>query len=231
VGGDGPDAAGRLDRLEMGTTGFVPGWTRIGYPKLSGYAWYRLRVRVPNSGQTLWLKMPESFDDAYEVYANGQFVGRFGDFHPNHVTFYVDQPLSFALPATPPDGEIELALRFYMTPVTRFSTPDAGGMHGPPMLGLATTVRMMQAAGKDILFHVRFGSFLQVLIYLLVAPLALWAWLYSRQERAWLWLFLFIMLGIASLAIDLLATESTLISVGTLRFWDIPLGIFGVLCW
>jgi Stage II sporulation protein E (SpoIIE) len=214
--------------LEMGTTGFVPGWTRRGYRELSGYAWYRLRVRVTNPGQPLWLKMPDSFDDAYEVYANGQFIGRFGDFRQNHVTIYIDQPLSFALPALPPDGEIELALRVYMTPVTQFSTPDAGGMHGPPMLGLASTVRMMQAAGKDVLLHVKFGNFLQVLICLLVAPLALWAWLYSRRERAWLWLFLCIVIIIAAQAINLLSTESTLISVGASIFWDILLSMFGV---
>ena len=63
--------AGPVD-LMLGTTGYVPGWTRKGYPKLSGYAWYRMRVRVMNSGQPLWLKMPDDFDDAFELYANGQ---------------------------------------------------------------------------------------------------------------------------------------------------------------
>jgi Stage II sporulation protein E (SpoIIE) len=214
--------------LELGTTGFVPGWTRKGYPELSGYAWYRLRVRVTNPGQPIWLKMPDSFDDAYEVYANGQFIGHFGDFRRNHVTIYVDQPLSFALPASPSNGEIELALRFYMSPATQFSSPDVGGMHGPPMLGLAATVRMMQVAGKDVLLHVKFGEFLQMLIYLLVAPLALWAWLYSRRERAWLWLFLLIVLAIALLSIDILTTESTLISVVAGVFWNFPLAMFAL---
>lgn len=63
-----------------GTPGFVPGWTARGYPNLQGYAWYRMRVRVTGSGEQLWLKMPNDFDDGYQVYANGSYVGQFGDF-------------------------------------------------------------------------------------------------------------------------------------------------------
>lgn len=219
--------AGAVD-LQLGTTGFVPGWTRKGYPGLSGFAWYRLRVRVTNPGQPLWLKMPNSFDDAYQLYANGQFVGQFGNFGPHHVAIYIDQPRSFALPATPPDGQIEIALRFYLSAVTRFTSPDAGGMHAPPMLGLATTVRMIQMSGNDVLLRTQLGSLLQVLVYLLVAPLVLWAWLYSQRERTWLWLFLGIVMTIASVVLSMLLSGSTLLSVGFCYFWLNILGAFGL---
>ena len=65
--------AGSVDLL-LGTSGYVPGWTSTGYPNLSGYAWYRLRVHVTDPTQPLWLKMPNNFDDAYQVYANGRFL-------------------------------------------------------------------------------------------------------------------------------------------------------------
>ena len=71
--------AGATD-LILGTSGYVPGWTQKGYPNLSGYAWYRLRLRVTNASQPLWLKMPHDFDDVYQVYANGQRIGQFGGF-------------------------------------------------------------------------------------------------------------------------------------------------------
>ena len=77
--------AGAMD-LMNGTTGFVPGWTQKGYPDLSGYAWYRLRLRVQNADQPLWLKMPNDFDDAYQVYANGRYVGKYGGFSGKNVT-------------------------------------------------------------------------------------------------------------------------------------------------
>lgn len=219
---------GSVDLL-LGTTGFVPGWTRKGYPKLSGYAWYRLRVRVTDPGQPLWLKMPEDVDDAYEVYANGQLIGHFGDFHRNSVTLYYTRPLSFAVPASRPDGAIELALRFYMSATTQFTDPDAGGIHEPPMLGLATTVQLMQASGQDAILRALFGTFLEMLIYLLVAPLAVWAWFYNRRERAWLWLFLVIAVEIAADALFLFTAESTLMSVGTNYFWRIALSAFQTL--
>jgi hypothetical protein len=37
--------AGSVD-LYSGVAGYLPGWARRGYPDLSGYAWYRLRVKT-----------------------------------------------------------------------------------------------------------------------------------------------------------------------------------------
>jgi hypothetical protein len=176
--------------LITGTTGFVPGWTKRGYPDLSGYAWYRLRMKVADPGQPLWLKMPINFDDAYQVYANGQYAGQFGGFSGKHVTLYYSEPASFALPSPGPDGFIVLALRFYMSPSTQFSNPDVGGMHATPALGMASTVRLLQSEDVDANLHRNFSLMLREFLFLLVAPLALWAWLKNREERAWLWLFL-----------------------------------------
>lgn len=55
--------AGAVD-MQFGTKGFLPGWTQKGFPNLSGYAWYRMRLRVADNGEPLWLKMPVDFDDA-----------------------------------------------------------------------------------------------------------------------------------------------------------------------
>jgi len=181
--------AGAVDMI-FGTSGYVPGWTRKGYPQLSGYAWYRLRVRVANPGQALWLKMPDNFDDAFQLYTDGRFVGQFGGFSPGHVTEYFTEPISFALPPPGPSGTILVALRFHMDPFTALSNPDVGGMHGPPEVGLASTVLLMQAAGKDALLKSLFSGLLIALLDLLLAPLALWAWFYNRRSRVWLWLFL-----------------------------------------
>jgi hypothetical protein len=186
--------AGSVD-LSVGIAGFVPGWTARGYPGLSGYAWYRLRLRVtgqdhPLGGQPLSLKMPLNVDDAYQVYANGHYVGQFGGFSARRVRLYLSRPLSFPLPAPGPDGEIEVAVRFYMSAATQFDSPDVGGMHTPPALGLASTVHLLQAADDDANLHVFFGTLLRTFLFLLIAPLALWAWLRNRRERMYLWLFL-----------------------------------------
>lgn len=205
--------AGSVD-LMFGTSGFVPGWTSRGYPHLSGYAWYRLRLRVANPGQPLWLKMPDDFDDAFQLFANGRYMGQFGGFSHGRVAMYVSQPVSFALPTPGPDGSLVLALRFYMSPATELMDPDAGGMHGPPVLGLASTVKLMQASDRDGLLRLHFSNCLMAFLSLLVAPLALWAWLYNRTAPVWLWLFL--ALG-WSLALELNTVLASLTHVLSLR--------------
>ncbi|MGA8743368.1 MAG: PP2C family protein-serine/threonine phosphatase [Terracidiphilus sp.] len=204
--------SGSVD-LVRGTAGFVPGWTRRGYPDLSGYAWYRLRVRVTDPGEPLWLKMPEDFDDAYQVYANGRYVGQFGQFSTDHVNLYASLPASFPLASPGPEGEIELAVRFYMSPSTRFTDPDVGGMHQPPALGLASTVHLLQATENDANLHSWFGDILRALFFLLAAPLALWAWLQNNRDRTYLWLFLALASSIVRIFVGALAGLSTALTI------------------
>lgn len=181
--------AGAID-LSTGQSSFVPGWTKRGYPDLSGYAWYRLRVKVKDPGEQLWLKMPQSFDDAYQVFANGKYAGQFGRFSEDGVQVYYERPFSFPLPPPSENGTIEIAVRFYMSPATPLTNPDSGGLHAPPALGLAGSVGMLQAADNDRALHLQFGPLLQVLLFLLVAPLAVWAWLRDRHDPTFLWLLL-----------------------------------------
>jgi hypothetical protein len=156
-------------------------------------------------------------------------VGQYGLFSGNHVTLYYSEPASFALPAPGPDGEIDLAVRFYMSGATFFNGPDVGGMHGAPAMGLASTVHLLQTADSDAFSHSLFGVLMQAFLFILVAPLALWAWLYNRRERAWLWLFLALVWSllnqfftvVASLTTEMSIADSTLLSVLFLPFWAI----------
>jgi hypothetical protein len=206
--------AGAMDPMN-GTTGYVPGWTQTGYPDLSGYAWYRLRLRVKNADQPLWLKMPNDIDDAYQVFANGRYVGQYGRFSGKHVTLYYSEPASFALPSPGPDGELDVAVRFYMGGATFFGVPDAGGMHEAPGLGLASTIRLLQTADYDALVHSDFGLLLQMFLFILVAPLALWAWLYNRHDRTWMWLFLALAWSVFNGTWNVLAALTTTFSIAT----------------
>jgi hypothetical protein len=205
--------AGSVDPA-YGTSGFVPGWTMQGFPRLDGYAWYRLRLRVSDPGQQLWLKMPNDVDDVYQVYANGQYVGQFGRFAPSGVTVYSARTFSFPLPSVPPSGEIELAMRFYMTSGTRFQSADAGGMHQPPVLGLGPTVQLLQAAEDDANLHYYLGAILWSILYFVVAPLALWAWMKNREERGYFWLFLALAIAPGRMAVLLLGNLASRISLG-----------------
>jgi hypothetical protein len=196
-----------------GTPGFVPGWTKQGFPNLYGYAWYRLRLRIKDSGQRLWLKMPNDIDDAYQIYVNGHYVGAFGEFSTHEVQPYSARSISFPLPPVGPDGTLELAFRFYMTGGTFFQSSDAGGMHQPPAIGLASTIHLLQASDDDANLHYYLGTLFQSILFLLIAPLALWAWLKNRRDRSYLWLFialLFPLLRIFNIAMLDLSSAMTL---------------------
>ncbi len=199
--------------IQYGTAGFVPGWTRRGYPKLNGYAWYRLRLRIINPGEPLWLKMPLDFDDAYQLYANGRYVGQFGKFSANGVALYYSRAASYPLPPPDPDGNIVLAVRFYMSTATQFLGPDVGGMHAPPVLGLASTVHLLQTAEDAANVESFFGPIFQSFLFLLVSPLALWAWLRTQHERAWLWLFLVLACNLLNGVLTVLGDLSTVLTI------------------
>ncbi len=197
-----------------GTPGFVSGWTAQGFPNLDGYAWYRLRLKVRDPGQPLWLKMPNDFDDAYQIYANGRYMGAFGTFSPHDVTVYSARTASYPLPSAGADGGMELAIRFYMTSATRFQSPDAGGMHLPPAMGLASTVHLLQSADDDANLHYNAGGILQAIVFLFLAPLALWAWLKNRQEQIYLWLFVALAISPFRTTVLLLGNLGSAISLG-----------------
>lgn len=138
--------------LHYGSSGYIPGWSARGYPHLAGFAWYRIRLHFAGPTQALALKMPNHVDDAYQVFANGQFIGQLGQFTRTRVVCYRTQPLVFRLPHPDAHGDIELAIRFYMEPwvLAEGASPESGGMHDVPIVGLpsaASSLALQQFPG------------------------------------------------------------------------------------
>jgi hypothetical protein len=176
----------------------LPGWMGQGFPQVKqGFAWYRLTVHVQNPGQSLWLKMPNAYDDAFQLYANGKLIGSAG-FQTGQPIAYYSRPFAFPLPHPDAQGNITLALRFWLDPDTRFDTPTAGGLHRAPIIGLASTIRALQARDINalVLFNVLTEGVLP-LFFLLAALAALWAWSRLRQETSYLWLGLRLLVPVA----------------------------------
>jgi hypothetical protein len=178
-----------------GTNDFIPGWTAMGYPGYSGYAWYRLQVDVQGTDSALALKMPHDADDAYQVFVDGKLIGEFGAFGKGHVTAYNSQPRGFPLPKSIRGGVITIAIRMWMDSATRFLSPDAGGMHEPPVLGTAQAIASEVQLDWDYEDHLLGSGFLETLILLLALVVALsLVWL-DPGEESFRWL------GLVSLAI------------------------------
>ena len=176
----------------LGSKGFMPGWTALGNPGYSGYAWYRLKVNVQYdaglSAGALEIKMPDDVDDAYQVFVNGQLIGELGHFGSRSVTSYLTLPRTFALPTGVKGGQITIALRVWMDPSTPLTNPDAGGLHGPPVLGQAAPIERMLRLDWDAVNQSEISKFLELAALLLgITVAAVLFWL-DRKEKAYLWL-------------------------------------------
>ena len=179
---------------DLGTSGYVPGWTAQGYPKHSGYAWYRLRLNLQGARTAVSLQMPSEVDDAYQIFVNGEQIGQFGSFGRHRVLTYASQPRGFRFPANLRSGPVVIAIRMWMSSATRFITPDAGGLHGPPVLGLAPAVAAHVRLDWDQTAHNVGSGYLEMLVLLLALAVSLTHYWLDRGDKAYLWL------GLVSLA-------------------------------
>lgn len=189
----------------LGLSGYVPGWTSLGHPGYSGFAWYRLKVAVEDTGR-LALAGPDSIDDGFQVFADGWLLGSFGDFSKSHPVVYFAKPTLFALPnlagtagaaasaaqsGASAHGTYEMrtiAFRVWMKPSSLLLEPDTGGLHGPPLLGQAGAI----AIGYQVSWLTRVRSLAVYLIlsllYLLLAIVAFSFSLFDRSDKVYYWI-------------------------------------------
>ncbi len=200
---------GSIDPV-FGISGYVPGWTAKGHPGYSGYAWYRIRVKLnAHTGEKLALEGPNDFEDVYQVFANGVLLGGFGDFSASHPAAYSSQPAFFAIPSSAvnktEDGAEVLAFRFWMDPSTPTYTPDAGGFHDAPLLGQAVAVAASYQLDWVHLIRTYASAPLEGLLFLMLTVLALSLTLFDRSDKLYYWIaaaFLLSVLNSMLLAIE-----------------------------
>ncbi|HEX4008045.1 MAG TPA: SpoIIE family protein phosphatase [Acidobacteriaceae bacterium] len=209
---------------------FTPGWTSRGYPNLRRYAWYRLRLHIDSQGQAVWLEMPVDVDDAYQVFANGQYLGQFGEFHHGRVTPHYGHPVTLQLPSQ--GNDIELAVRFFMSDVSPLRWPEAGGMHAPPVLGLAAPIFLQSNFDEAGVLNPTIGDWESSLLCLLALPLVLWAAVRNPGDRAWRWLALALACNMAGGAAQTLGNLVRSLSMWSGEFWGLSVFILGQeFCW
>lgn len=225
-------SAGEMDAT-YGTGGYIAGWAAQGFPHLAGFAWYRLRIHLSEASGPVWLKMPDHVDDAYQIYANGHLVGQFGHFTAKGVTTYRSRPLVFPLPAPDSHGDILLAIRFYLEPMTlaQGTSTASGGMHQAPFLGLRASIAsiLAKAVSDEILQHIVaiFVSFL-----LLIAAIgASRLWLLDRPRWMYLWLALAFVLIAAAPVVLAISIFSYAIPQDPLAVLMVVVSVLGVVCW
>ncbi len=188
---------------------FTPGWTAQGHAGYSGYAWYRLHVNVQDGHARLALKMPDIFDDAYQVFVNGQRIGQFGRFTDRGVTAYSALPRAFPLPKDLRGGPMTIAVRMWMDSATPFNSADAGGMHSAPVLGHASIINSEVQLDWDDTAHGVGSGFLEMLVLLLALAVSLTHFWMDRTDKAYLWLCLVSLATLVGNAIILIVNFTT----------------------
>ena len=153
--------------------------------------------------------MPQDFDDAYQVFINGQRVGEFGKFTPHGVTAYSALPTAFRLPKGVRDGEVTIAIRMWMDSATPFNSPDAGGLHEPPELGYASVIASQVRLDWDDNAHYVGSGFLEMLVLVMALLMAFTLYWLDRNEKSYLWLALVCEASLLSVAPVLLINFTT----------------------
>jgi hypothetical protein len=197
-------------------SGYVPGWTAKGHPRYSGYAWYRIRVRAENpSGKPLSLAGADDVDDGYQVFADGELAGSFGNFTEGRPVTYFSQPASFRLPEHPAasNGTRVLAFRFWMNPVALLNVPDAGGMHMAPVLGEAGVIALLNQSRwvthirtflAQAILAVAFGL-MAVVVFSLIS--------FDRSDPVYFWMGLLFLVAAADYGTSVTGDLSELLSI------------------
>jgi hypothetical protein len=218
-----------------GLSGFAPGWTARGHAGYSGFAWYRLRVKVvqenaqgntQGAGEALAISMSSLFDDAYQVYVDGRLAGEFGQFSKDGATFSPNLPREFTLPKTiRPEETLTIAIRMWMDASTLAGQQESGGLHEPPVLGQASTIHALERLHWYIVDQQESSGFLEIGIQLLAILVVFGLYWLDHGELAYLWLGL--ICTISLVFVSLLAVQSYTTWLGS-RSLLLPL-VFGVL--
>ena len=170
--------------------GFVSGWQSRGHAGYSGYAWYRMRVRISGPEGPLALLGPMFFDSAFQLYVNGHLAGSFGRFNGPTPELYYEHPAMFSLPSSEyrpgPDGVTVLAFRFYMPPVD-LRHLGTGGMHEAPRIGLPAAAGAVYAVEWEQEYRRHSSALAAALMYFFFALLTGMMFAFNRREKILLW--------------------------------------------
>ena len=177
---------------EVTQSGELPGWQQHGHPGYTGYAWYRIRLRLPGNVHSALL-MPRYVDDAYEVFVNGTKIGSFGELNGWHL-IYAGKPELFPIPAATPDSRqsVTLALRFWN--LREEASPSEhnlpGGLRGVPVIGSSAPLRVLEQSVREQMWQAQWEARLVMRVaslYIAVGFISLFLFLFSRGQKEYLW--------------------------------------------
>ena len=188
---------------------------------------------MAQGGVPLAIKMPDHVDDAYQVFANGVMVGSFGEFTASGVKAYRARPLVFSLPAPDAHGGIELAMRFYMEPLTATSgtTPDGGGMHEMPLVGQPAVLEFLRSQEVRGRLLSVIPSIFVLLLMAIAAAGAVWIWVLDGRRPTYFWLMLALLCEMGAQPVTLASLFSMTANQDAGILATSAIGSLELVCW
>ena len=162
-------------------------WGKQGYRGLSGYAWYRLKVKLPESREPLALGLDWVVGSATEVYADGELMGVLGRMRPT--PDWLNRPPAtidvVRLPASANGRDVEVALRVWESPRAA-SSSDAGAAQ-LPRLGTVKAMQTLDSLVYDQFLMANLPVLLLGIVAIVIGlfSLGLFAMRLHAREYAW----------------------------------------------
>jgi hypothetical protein len=175
-------------------------WSRQGFRGYAGYAWYRLRLKLPATTEPLAIDIGH-INSAGELYVDGQLIGANGVMRPKPDWSDQSEANAFPLPPVLNGHWVEIAVRVWKSPVA--SSYSGGGFHRPLVVG---SLSLLQA-GSRLAFDNGLGSQLSALavdlLTLVLGGFGLGLYLLDRRNTEYAW---FAVWGIGTVLLDVLNT-------------------------
>lgn len=185
------DLQPRQDALDprFGVRGIAPGWTAKGHSGYSGFAWYRIRVRIDGTTGPLALLGPTNAEHGYQIFADGRLIGSVGNFNRRVPIVYGIRPAMFRIPEVDsrnPHRDVLLAFRFYMVPFGLL-TRQSGGMHVPPVIGLDSAITAAWHVAWEQTYRAISSHLTAAIVDVAFSLLILMLYAFDRKETILLW--------------------------------------------
>jgi Stage II sporulation protein E (SpoIIE) len=171
-------------------------WGEQGHPSYTGYAWYRLHLSLNSAdNRNDFALLVPHLSDVYEIYCNGNSIGRSGKFPPYPIWYRsTDPPAIYTLgPGTlksAPEHDLygTIAIRVWKAPLLSDDSGLSGGFEGAPVVGYPDSIAAYKATLDYQWLRSNLVSFSEYLLYGIAGLLSLFSWLRDRQQRTLLWM-------------------------------------------
>jgi hypothetical protein len=179
-------------------------WSQQGYRGYSGYAWYRLRLKLPATTEPLAVNIGH-INSAAELYVDGQLIGANGIMRPEPDWSMQLKANAFPLPPALNGRTVEVAVRVWKSPVA--SSYSGGGFLAHPQVGSLDLIQAGRRVAFDDSFASRLSALAVDLLTLVLGGFGLGLYLLDRRNTEYAW---FAVWGIGTALLDVLNTTMVL---------------------